>query len=231
MAIYNFTIGNYPTKMNPRPKILTGQRFKRLWVIGFAGIINHRAYWHCLCDCGNGKTISGHDLIHHNARSCGCWQAECRSKGNPKHGEAGRDKVTPEYRAYQKAKARCQNPNVPNYADYGGRGIQFQFDSFEEFLAEVGRKPSPKHSLNRIDNHGHYEKGNIEWATPHEQAHNTRKNVFLTLFGKTQCLAEWGREYNICAETIHHRLAKSWCIKCAITLRPYQKCLHINKLT
>lgn len=72
------------------------------------------------------------------------------------------------------AKGRCTNPNNPSYKDYGARGIEFRFNSFQEFLNEVGRRPSSQHSLDRIDNNGHYAKGNLRWADKKAQANNRR---------------------------------------------------------
>ena len=82
---------------------------------------------------------------------------------------------TPEYHAYQDAKYRCSNPNNPRYPWYGKRGINFKFGSFEEFFNELGHRPSKNHSLDRIDNEGDYEPGNVRWATKYEQIHNRRK--------------------------------------------------------
>jgi len=82
---------------------------------------------------------------------------------------------TPEYRAYSAAKARCNNPNHDKYEYYGGRGINFLFTSFIQFYSEVGPKPSPKHSLDRIKNHLHYQPGNVRWATQKEQIANSRR--------------------------------------------------------
>jgi hypothetical protein len=79
-----------------------------------------------------------------------------------------------EYRSYSAARSRCTNQNGDAWENYGGRGIEFRFKSYEEFLAEVGRKPGPEYSLDRIDVNGHYEPGNVRWATPTEQVHNRR---------------------------------------------------------
>ena len=83
-------------------------------------------------------------------------------------------KRTPEQSAYKDAKARCSNPNNPRWKDYGGRGIKFLFNNFEQFLAELGRRPSTKHSLDRKNNDGNYEPGNVRWSTAKEQASNRR---------------------------------------------------------
>lgn len=81
---------------------------------------------------------------------------------------------TPEYFAYHNAKQRCQNINNKNYRDYGGRGIEFRFKSFEEFIGHIGLKPSPNLTLDRIKNEGHYKKGNVRWVSQFVQIHNSR---------------------------------------------------------
>jgi len=94
--------------------------------------------------------------------------------GNFRHGHYVGGTGSPEYKAYQAARQRCTNPNYPRFDDWGGRGIEFRFTSFEEFLAEVGLKPSPVLTLDRIENDGHYEHGNVKWSTPHDQRVNAR---------------------------------------------------------
>lgn len=87
-----------------------------------------------------------------------------------RHGQAKGGKCTPEYQAYLHAKRLCENPHDRKFKYYGGRGIQFFFKSFEEFFAALGPRPSPKHSLDRFPNgNGHYERGNVRWATAKEQ--------------------------------------------------------------
>jgi hypothetical protein len=82
---------------------------------------------------------------------------------------------TAEYRAFYGAWKRCTNPRATGYKNYGGRGIEFRFCSFEEFFAEAGPKPSVHHTLDRKDNDGHYEPGNVRWATEKEQNNNRRR--------------------------------------------------------
>lgn len=81
---------------------------------------------------------------------------------------------TPEYRAYIDAKSRCNNPNSQRWYTHGGRGIKFLFSNFDEFFAAVGQRPDGM-TLDRIDNDGHYEAGNVRWATPSQQVSNRRK--------------------------------------------------------
>jgi len=82
--------------------------------------------------------------------------------------------ISVELRAFNSARTRCNNPHAASFAYYGGRGIEFRFNDFDEFFKEVGKRPSHLHSLDRIDNDGHYEKGNVRWATKKEQIANRR---------------------------------------------------------
>ena len=87
----------------------------------------------------------------------------------------------PEYSIYRKAKSRCTNRNAECWKDYGGRGIEFRFTSFEEFYKHLGPRPTPAHSLDRYPNNdGHYEPGNVRWATPAEQSANRRPRTCTT---------------------------------------------------
>lgn len=97
---------------------------------------------------------------------------------------------TPEYRCYHNAAGRCNNPKNRNYRNYGGRGIEFRFSNFDEFLAHVGLKPSPEYSLDRIDNDGHYEVGNLRWATLEEQLSNRRQISTLGNFSTQELVDE-----------------------------------------
>ncbi len=141
----------------------------------------------------------------------------------PTHGMSS----THEYSSYQCAKGRCQNPKVDGYARYGGRGIEMRFMTFEEFFAEAGYAPTPQHTINRIDNNGHYEKGNVEWATPKEQAQNRVTNIMLTFKGATKHISDWERSIGVKNGVIQRRIRKhGWCVECAIGLPVGKRCCH-----
>lgn len=105
--------------------------------------------------------------------------------GRISHGASIRDddgKRWPEYEAYIGAKGRCSNSNDKSYINYGGRGIEFRYENFEQFITDVGRRPHSRHTLERKNNNGHYELGNCKWATMSEQLKNRRKGLRKRLF-------------------------------------------------
>lgn len=126
------------------------------------------------------------------------------------HGEA--TKRTPEYQAWTNMKQRCLNRNGPRFKDWGGRGIRVcdRWLAFENFLADMGRRPSRLHSLDRIDPDGHYEPGNCRWATRREQQRNRRDNETLTAFGKTQSIDDWADEFGVHRALIRGRIKQGW---------------------
>jgi hypothetical protein len=114
-------------------------------------------------------------------------------------------------------KDRCYRTTARYYEDYGGRGISVfpeWIDSFSAFLTHVGKRPSPRHSLDRYPNNdGNYEPGNVRWATKAEQAANRRSNVSITLNGVTRIMSEWSRMTGIPASRIARRLRDGWSVE------------------
>lgn len=200
----------------PLSRDLTGQRFGELTVIRRYGS-KHPVRWYCRCTCGRTATpLSGH-LLSGGVTSCGCLRGKHISEKKSKHGESKRP--TPEYRAWRDMRARCTSPSHPAYARYGGRGIGVdpRWITFEQFLKDMGRRPSPKHSLERKDNDGHYSPENCVWATSLEQQNNTRANRNLTFMGKTQSVRRWAVELGITPGTLSSRLRRGWPVERALS--------------
>jgi hypothetical protein len=156
-------------------KDLTNEIFGRLTVkMRLPNDKYRRAVWLCDCSCGKQHVATSQVLLSGNTQSCGCLVVDTAKRVNTTHGATANGQKTPEYQAYINAKRRCVDPNTQSYARYGGRGIKFLLTSFEQFLADVGPRPTPKHSLDRRDNEGHYVVGNLKWSTKVEQANNRR---------------------------------------------------------
>ena len=196
-------------------KAIEGQTFGRLTVICRQGSTSQRqALWLCECACGNTNVVIGRNLRTGITTSCGCRQAETLNEnrkltGNPKHGDYG----SPEYRAWRLMLTRCTNNHVDSYKSYGGRGIYVCDQwarSYEAFLTDMGRKPSPDMSIERKDNSKGYSPENCVWATLVEQGRNKRSNHIVTANGKSLCLSEWSEITGIQSPTIRQRLRLGW---------------------
>jgi hypothetical protein len=158
---------------------LVNKKVFRLLVLRYLYTKPNGSYWECLCDCGNICIKRGNTLKHNKEKSCGCYKKEYVANKNFKHGFSERNGINKVfYGAFLNAKRRCENPNNKRFYDYGGRGIKFLFSSFQEFKDELGPRPSPDHSVDRINNDGNYEKGNLRWSTRSEQQRNSRKNKY-----------------------------------------------------
>lgn len=205
------------TKLSQRAKDETGNIYGKLTVLQFAEMRRGLAYWHCRCECGTMTIVAGADLRKKSTVSCGCHRAS-----------AGGGYKTTEYSSWKEMKARCYNQNDTGYHWHGGRGIRICKNwrhTFPQFLADMGKKPSTEHSIERIDNDGNYSCGqceecvakgwpaNCKWATDLEQRQNTRKTRLLTYNGETHGLREWARRLGISHCTLRSRLAKGWPIE------------------
>lgn len=175
----------------------------------------------CKCSCGVEKYIQKGSIRRGETRSCGCFHKKLLSQRELTHGEGRASTRTKEYRAWCNILTRCSNPRIGCYKHYGGRGIRVcerWAMSYENFLADMGRAPSPKHSIDRIDHDGNYEPGNCKWSTQKEQVRNTRSNVNLTYSGLTLTLAEWAEKVGMRYMTLYSRInAYGWPIERALT--------------
>ena len=216
---------------------MTGKRIGRLLVLHREGT-GKTAYWKCLCDCGNFAIVWGAALRAGTTKSCGCIHKEQLAERN-KRNATHRMTKTREYAIWGGMYNRCFNSNTEQYEDYGGRGIRIceGWRSFENFFADMGKRPSREYSIDRINNNGHYSCGHCEeclangwlmncrWTDKFTQANNRRNTRILTHDGKTAPVMTWAREHRINRHTLEDRIERGWDIGRALTLLPqkYEK--------
>lgn len=204
---------------------LLGHVFGRWTVIEYAG--RYRGYggavWKCRCQCGKEKLVRAEQLSGGGSRSCGCISSEIISERNRRsasHGHTRNSTTSTEYKSWASMKSRCCNHKDKDYHRYGARGIKVcerWMNSFENFLADMGLKPSVRHTIDRFPNNdGDYEPGNCRWATAKQQSNNTRSNRLLLFDGRIQTTAQWCDELGISRDTVAHRLADGWSIAKAL---------------
>ena len=165
------------------------------------------------CKCGSEQIIQLGNL--RSGRSTRC--RSCAKKGRPSnrrtHGEALEKTV--EWRTWRAIRNRCERSYNVSYDNYGGRGIRVCArwqgqNGYSNFLADMGRRPSPEYSIDRKNNDGPYSPENCRWATIVEQANNKRTNIWLTVDGRTQTLSEWAIETNVNYCTLWRRYRSGW---------------------
>lgn len=187
----------------PTPKqssVSPNQTFFRLTTLGYLG----KSEWLCKCLCGNYTTVSSSRLKRGITKSCGCYRAIVNASIF-KHNQSN----TPTYRVWADMKTRCLNPNNHAYKDYGGRGITICSgwkDSFENFLTDMGVRPSKNHCIDRKNNDGNYEPSNCHWVTQQVNQNNKRSNKHFTYNKKKQTYAEWCRELGVNYQTFSTRI-------------------------
>lgn len=202
---------------------LSGMKFGRWTVIQDAGYCkNNKSVFKCVCDCGNESDVIGGNLTSGISKSCGCWKSEITRKLRTTHDRCKH----PLYSRYRLMISRCENPDDAEYKNYGARGIAVckeWRESFERYANDIGNPPTPKHSVDRIDNDRGYSLDNCRWATKKEQAINRRVSRFIEFDGKTMCLADWSRSLGMKKNSIRARLKKGWSIEKALTTPRIEK--------
>jgi hypothetical protein len=190
-------------RAGPTAEDLAGRKFGRLTVKQCAGRDKRLVLlWLCACDCGGEIITKGSSLKSNHTKSCGCLAKEAFKTSCLTHGKC----KSLEYSRWLSMKARCVEHK--NYALRGIKVCDRWLNSFEAFYEDMGCIPTPKHTLDRIDNDKGYEPANCRWATRLEQMNNTRKNRFITAFGRTQTMTQWARELNFGRGVIQGRIRR-----------------------
>jgi hypothetical protein len=157
------------------------------------------------CKCGKEFISLLHSVTRGKTEGCGCIRLERIHESLSKHN----DTHSKEYNIWSKIKARCYKPSIKEYRNYGARGIKMcdrWRNSYANFLADMGRCPSPKHSIDRINNDGDYEPSNCRWATKRQQSVNRRNNLYINYNGEVKTLVEWCEHFKIHYKMAHERL-------------------------
>lgn len=193
---------------------ITGKRFGRLLVTGDAARKAGRRQVACLCDCGKSIVTDPRFLSVGHTKSCGCLQREAvaaSSSARAKH----RGTESAEYLSWIHMKGRCMNPRNAKFKDYGARGIKVCLEwvnDFARFFSDMGPKPSPSFSLDRIDVDGDYTPANCRWADIKTQARNKRHHRIVELDGAHMPLSEACERTGVNYRSALHRLntGKAW---------------------
>lgn len=194
-------------------KNIEGMKFGLLTAIRHDGKDkNNKSFWLCSCECGKSTRVRLNSLNSGNTKSCGCAKYE----GIASYVETKKESAFGMYHArarntWSKMIDRCTNEKNKDYQNYGGRGISVceRWFSLKEFVADMGDPPDGK-TLDRWPNmNGNYEAGNCRWATPQEQARNTRRNVMVNFDGVTMCAAQAAKIIGMSPQTLYSRISKA----------------------
>ena len=172
---------------------------------------NGNRLWLCQCDCGKQSVVAAHRLAKDITRSCGCNRLAVLFKLT--HGQTVGHKPTPEYRVWQNMLRRCRKRESKDWKNYGGRGIKVcdRWFSFENFFADMGKRPSRLHTLDRREVNGNYEKTNCQWSTTREQNSNKRSNRFIRMYGEVMTFTEGARRFSVVdLSTARSRRFRGW---------------------
>ena len=186
----------------------SGKKFGKLTAVSYDASARK---WLCECDCGCQSMIAAGDLLRGSSKSCGC------SKGFHRHGNCQRGKKTSEYSSWYSMISRCRYKTHKAAIHYVNRGIKVceRWHKFENFIADMGPKPSRRHSIERIDNNGNYEPGNCRWATWQEQLNNQRKTAFVEYQGKNMSFSDAWRasQSSVPKDTAYGRIRRGWTLE------------------
>lgn len=206
---------------------LTGKRFGKLTVNKFVKTQKHFSLWECRCDCGNMCIVKAPKMKNGHTKSCGCYRDDVMTKHGCNTITNGK---SPEYQIWSAMITRCSKNKSISKPRYDGRGIAVcdRWRDFKNFLLDMGKRPSDKHSIDRIDNDDNYEPSNCRWATLQEQQRNRGNNRLLEYQGRICTVTEWGERLAISRNLIGSRLFRGWSVEKALSTpimkRKEEKC-------
>lgn len=176
-----------------------------------------------VCKCGNHFSADISNVKKGTIKGCGCW----RIKHGHAAGRRGHTIISAEYSAWQNMINRCVDETNKSYKNYGGRGIivcDRWIASFDNFILDVGNRPTLNHSLDRIDVRGNYEPSNCRWATRTQQARNRTDSRVLTLNGVTKSIHDWADETGLKQSAIFQRIKRGWTPERTLTTKSRMSC-------
>lgn len=198
--------------MDIRAENLAGQRFGKLTAMNYVRHPEKGAHWLCVCGCGEKTVVRASQLKSGHTQSCGCLHRERVVTHN--------DSNSSEYRTWDAMKRRCYNPATKHFEHYGGRGITVcdsWRDSYENFLSDMGRRPSRRYSLDRIDNDGNYEVSNCRWTIPKIQIRNRSNARHYDFDGRQYSAMELSERFGVPFNTLRSRLNRGWTVARAVS--------------
>lgn len=209
---------------------LSGQRFGRLVAVSYSHTRRAKCMWRCKCDCGNETMVISGQLASNQTQSCGCLVREISARRltggaiRPPMKRGGAS-VThrAEFMAWLDMKRRCTSQSSVSFAGYGGRGIDVcsrWMESFDNFIQDMGSRPSGGYSIDRIDNDRGYSPDNCRWATRTAQMRNQRRNLVITIDGESKCATEWGEVAGVNPALVTYRINHGWSPRDAVFTPP-----------
>jgi hypothetical protein len=179
-----------------------GEKVGQCFFVREAESVKNKRMCFFKCKCGKEFRSGLHQVKKERTRSCGCLNHKWT-----KHGFCVNGKTALVYQIYKGIIQRTGNPNNPVWEHYGGRGIKMAKswlgeEGFNNFLRDMGPRPSRKHSVERRNNNKGYGPKNCYWGTRKEQMQNTRTNKYISYHGEKLCCAEWARKIGLSNTTL-----------------------------
>lgn len=221
---------------------ISGHRNGRLVVLCRALKGTDERGWLCQCDCGTYVWKKKSEVYgpHGLTKSCGCWYEEYnRNKsvyGANNHrdvpGFEGPRVHMPEYSVWRGMKRRCFDTKCKSYADYGGRGVSVceRWLTFENFIADMGRRPSNQHQIDRENNSGNYEPGNCRWVLQKFQARNTRRNPVQEFHGVRLSVSDWADFFDVRPKILYQQISRVGTYE-ALARHASKRCVYVREIT